>query len=235
MGLPVPKPLPTILLTRPQGQSDEFAAALRDCGLRNVILTSPLLAISATGNGENLGSFSEAIFTSRNALDFVPAKPKRAWCVGDKTAEKARAKGWDALSVGGNVDDLVKALLEAKPKGPLVHFRGMHSRGALANQLNQAGIEMKSCVVYQQDLLPLSQEAAMVLSGSEPVIVPLFSPRSAGNFAQQGPYQAPLLGVAMSQAVLQEMHNFNAEQVMVAPKPTAAAMVECIVSLIDAA
>ena len=235
MGLPVPKPSPTILLTRPQAQSEQFAAALRDRELRNVIVISPLLEILPTGNGEKLDSFEEAIFTSRNALYFVPAAQKRAWCVGDKTAEKARALGWDAVSADGNVDDLAAAIVAANPAAPLMHFHGEHSRGNLAKRLNQARIETHSCVVYTQKLLPLSEEAMALLSGTQPVIVPLFSPRSAGNFAKQGPYNAPLLGVAMSQAVIQEMHNFDAERVVMASKPTAEAMLECIESLIDAA
>ena len=127
MGLPVPKPSPTILLTRPQAQSEQFAAALRDRELRNVIVISPLLEILPTGNGEKLDSFEEAIFTSRNALDFVPAAQKRAWCVGDKTAEKARALGWDAVSADGNVDDLAAAIVAANPAAPLMHFHGEHS------------------------------------------------------------------------------------------------------------
>lgn len=235
MGLPVPKPLPTILLTRPQAQSEQFAVALRDRELRNVIVISPSLEILPTGNGKNLDSFEEAIFTSRNALDFVPAAQKRAWCVGDKTAEKARTLGWDAVSAGGNVDDLAAAIVAADPAAPLMHFHGEHSRGDLSKRLNQGGIETHSCVVYTQNLLLLSEEAMSLLSGTQPVIVPLFSPRSAGNFAKQGPYSAPLLGVAMSQAVFQEMQNFDAEQVVVASKPTADAMLDSIESLIDAA
>lgn len=235
MGLPVPKPKPTLLLTRPLAQSEQFAQMLRGRGYDGAIVISPLLQIEGTGVQPNLDDVEGVIFTSRNAIDFVAAAKKPAWCVGEKTAEAAGAAGWDAISADGDADALVAAILAANLSGKLAHVRGEHSRGDVAHRLIQAGTETVECVVYRQSPLDLTAEAYAALSGETPVIVPLFSPRSAGLFANKGKFNAPLYVVVMSEAVAQSLDKVGEERVIVTRRPTAASMLESILSLIDAA
>lgn len=235
MGLPVPKPKPIILLTRPLPQSEQFAEELRNNGFAGDLVISPLLDITGTAADIDLTGYGGVVFSSRNAIDFAPAGNMPAFCVGDKTAEKARSAGWEAVSANGDADDLVKTVIRANTAGKLLHLRGEHSRGDIAKRLSQAGIETDERVVYQQNERPLSEQAIGALSGKNPVILPLFSPRTARLFTKLGPFQAPLHAVAMSEAVAQEMQNLDLRQLVVAAKPTAASMLSGSLSLIDAA
>lgn len=235
MGLTVPKPKPSVLLTRPQAQSEQFAQALKEHGFAGNIVIAPLLKISPVAPAPNLDGFDGVIFTSRNAVDFVDPKDIPAWCVGDKTASKARAQGWEAKSADGSADELINAVLAARTAGKLIHLRGKHSRSEVAHRLNRAGIETKEHILYDQVERRLSTEAHALLAGVSPVIAPLFSPRTARVFASQGPFKAPIIPLAMSGAVAKELQNSVSERVVVAAKPTAKSMLESMLSLIDAA
>jgi len=235
MGLPLPKPIPSLLLTRPQAQSEQFANDLRNAGFAGEIVISPLMEIQGTGAAVDADSYDVAVFTSRNAVDFVQPAPKPAWCVGDKTAEKARAAGWSARSAGGDVEDLMAAIQAADPEGDLIHFRGEHSRGSVVQRLKAADYSVQDCIVYRQVSCSLTPRALALLPGETPVIVPLFSPRSAGLFVAEAPKGALIWGVAMSEAVAKEMKRISCERLHIAQAPTAAAMMKGILSLIDAA
>lgn len=235
MGLTVPKPKPTVLLTRPLAQSKQFEQSLRDGGFDGPIVISPLIEISAAPVDCDLSEFDGVIFTSRNAVDFAPVSSIHAWCVGDKTAEKARRFGWDATSADGDADALVATIARSKPEGKLVHLRGEHSRGDVATRLNQAGIKTYERVVYRQTEMPLSAEAQALLSGERPVIVPLFSPRSAVLLRKQSRFSTGVSSVVMSVAVANEIQNVGIGTIILAPKTTASAMLESTLSLIDAA
>ncbi len=235
MGLPVPKPKPSVLLTRPRAQSERFAQDLRGQGFSGEIVISPLLKIKATGQITGLEQAAGVIFTSRNAVECLPAMSKTAWCVGRKTAERARQKGWDAKSADGDVETLFQLILRAKPQGRLVHLRGTHSRGALVARLQDSGFDAEEMVVYQQLFQPLNSKALSLLSGETPVIVPLFSPRSAALFAKSAPFAAPVYGVAMSEAVRQEMQDVTTRQMLVAAAPNAVSMQKSVLSLTEAA
>jgi uroporphyrinogen-III synthase len=94
-------------------------------------------------------------------------------------------------------------ILREKPQA-LIHLRGREARGDLAQRLSAAGVFTQERVVYAQDAQRLSDEAVSVLSGKAPVLVPLFSPRSAeilGTAWQGLATHAPLVVVAISQAV----------------------------------
>lgn len=230
MGLPVPKPKPTVLLTRPLAQSKQFAQDLRADGFSGEIVISPLLTIKPVEFAVDTSAMAGAIFTSRNAIDFAPEAKRPAWCVGEKTAEKARDHGWHAISADGDVETLRDEMIKAQPAGKWVHFRGAHSRGNLADKLNEAGINTEEKVVYDQIANPLSEDAKNLLSGEMPVIVPLFSPRSARLFADAAPFKAPIWVVAMSDAVARNVKKIKTEHLIVSPKATAKAMLSAVLT-----
>lgn len=236
MGLPVTKPMPTVLLTRPLAQSKRFAQRLREAGFEGDILISPLLEIEPLSPKLDLAGVQGIIFTSQSAVASVEAHQMPAWCVGEKTADAANRAGWLAKSAGGDADALVSAMC-ANPdmSGRWVHLRGEHSRGNVSARLNRAGIETTELVVYRQKAKEISPEANVALNGEVTVIVPLFSPRTACFFAEKGPFKAPVHVVAMSEAVRQSLNNLAFERLEIAYAPTAASMLESILSLIDAA
>lgn len=235
MGLLMPKPNPSVLLTRPEAQSKEFAEALRVGGFDGEIVISPLIDIQPTGAEVTLACDAQVAFTSRNALDFVPPQPRIAWCVGDKTAEKANGLGWRARSADGDVDQLFERIAEEALNTEIVHLRGEHSRGALVDRLIEEGILARDVVVYKQVALELTEEAKGALSGNSPLLVPLFSPRSAALMASQGPFAATMTVIAMSEAVAAELEGIDFGEIHVVAAPTAEAMCKSVLSLVSSA
>lgn len=227
---------PKILLTRPLPAARAFAERLADLAAEVVI--SPVQAIAPVAH-ELPARFGGAIFTSRNGVDAVAGRAAPAWCVGGATARAAHDKGWQAISADGDAEALLRRILADHAAGgfglPLVHFRGEFARGNLAQRLGEAGLDTREITVYRQISKPLSGRARHCLGGESPVIVPLFSPRSAAQLVQQGPFAAPLVVVAMSDAVAAEAAALSPHRMVVSAAPDAEAMVAAIRQVINAA
>ena len=224
---------PTILVTRPAPDGALTAKALAKATGLNVV-ESPLLEIRTLGPLPDMAGIRELIFTSRNGVRAYadlqgPALP--AICVGEATAEAAREIGLDARALGGESDALIEAVRDAAPAGPLLHLRGEVARGEVAARLTKAGIETREAVIYQQSLLNLTAEARALLDARKPVIVPLYSPRTAARLAEiaDNP-RAPLHLIAMSGAVAKAASALHAENRTIAEAPDAGAMIRAILA-----
>ena len=198
------EPLPTILLTRPGTQSRALAERLRR-RLGNVpILISPILDIVPVAF-DLPGTPRFLVLTSAHAAEAASRVGRLAglpaYCVGDRTAEAARAAGFEAISAGGDAADLAALVAARRPTGPGLHLRGRHVASDVPELLNSAGIDTFSAVAYDQVALPLSDEARAALDRSAPLIVPVYSPRSSRLLADAcGSARAPLDVVAISDA-----------------------------------
>lgn len=227
-----------VILTRPAAQGDRFAADLRTrFGDAIQVILSPLIAPVFPAVTLPDGDFRAVILTSETgaqAAARLPGVPRPAWCVGDRTAAAARALGFDAQSAAGDAEALVAAIVAAGGSGPLIHLRGRDSRGEVAARLTAAGLPTAEVIVYAQEAQPLTDAAHAVLNGLDPVIVPLFSPRTAHLFAATQP-TAPLFIAALSAAVAAGLGELPCQKVIVAEKPEAAALLQALVPLMDAA
>lgn len=229
---------PTILLTRPLPQSLRFARALADiCDLPVVI--SPLMAVEVLPATLPDGPFSAIILTSETAVSIaagLSGLPLRAYCVGDRTAEAARKAGFQPASAQGDAKALLALIRNAGEAGPLLHLRGEESRGNLAETLTKGGIVTDQAVIYTQRPQPLTAQARALLAGDQPLIVPLFSPRSARLFLQEaGPLRNPLWLAALSPAVAAELAGLHPDGLEIAERPDAAAMLVAVQRLIASA
>ncbi len=225
---------PLILLTRPLADAKGFATMLTGLGITAEIAFSPIVEIVPTNADVDLTNISGVIFSSRNAVAAVEGGDLPAWCVGEATAEAAWAKGWQAVAADGDAESLYARVLADAPQGPLLHIRGEVARGDLAGRLTKVGIQTHEVVVYRQTAQPLSKRAKTALMRENPVIVPLFSPRAAAQFAEQGPYHAPLHVVVMSEAVRDALGDLPVETVVLAGKKEAKAMANAVARLLDA-
>lgn len=232
--------LPAILLTRPEEQSRRFAAALGP-GAAGRIVISPLMAPRFSAPVLGPGGFEALVLTSQAGAEAArrisaagQALPARAYCVGDSTAAAATAAGFEAISARGDAAALVALLLARRVPGPLLHLCGRDTAGAVAETLQAGGIPTVALLCYEQVAVPLSPSAITLLSGTKPVVVPLFSPRSARLFraaAPAGPEAAPLLVAAMSAAVAAALPPLEPLRLVIAAEPTAAAMVAAVAAL----
>lgn len=238
LSLPVP-----VLVTRPIAEARAFAGALtRRLGPRVQPVIAPLMAMERLAHSLPPGPFAGVIFTSVAGVEAaLPSRanlPRLAWCVGQKTAERAAAAGFLARSADGDASALVAAIAADPPAGRLLHLRGEDAAGEVAERLISAGIETESLVIYRQQPQPLTPEAATLLAAEGPVILPLFSPRSAQLFRAALPdgAKATLWLVAMSAAVAKAARPIPHRALVTARQPTAAAMlVACEEALLRAA
>ena len=196
------------------------------------IIISPLIKIEMLPLRRSMDAYSGLIFTSENGVRALAktwdGRDLPAYCVGDRTANAARAAGFKALSAGGAADDLVMMIEDAGVAGRLLHVRGEHSRGDIATRLKQ---KVDEVVIYRQVAVPLTSESHSVLSGEQTVILPLFSPRTAQLFFKEaGQISAPLKIVVISKAV----GNAVSGETVVAATPDAVSMVQAIKGRIDA-
>lgn len=185
---------PVVLITRPEAAARRFAAQVEALGLRHVI--APLLRIiEVPHDAQAVREATGLVFTSENGVRFAgPGNGRPAWCVGPRTAEAAAAAGYDVTEGPGDAAGLIPLIGDLGPGW--LHPHGAH----VAARLPVPGI-----VVYDQLPLPLPPEAGALLRGSSPVILPLFSPRSArlaagAVKAAQGQAGAPLWTVPISAA-----------------------------------
>jgi len=225
---------PIILLTRPKAAAKKFMQQLQGAGVIEEILISPVQGIEPTEFDEPK-AMAGAIFTSRNGVEAAKGRDALCWCVGAATAKAAQDKGWKAIAAGGDAESVFRRITADKPAGPLIHFRGVFARGNLAERLNDEGIEIREIIAYNQVGQALSDDALSVLARGNPVILPLFSPRSAAQLAQQGPFFAPLFVIAMSDAVAAEAVSLGAEDVRISATPDAEGMVAAIKQVANAA
>jgi len=237
--MPAQSLAPTVLLTRPAAQSASFAQSLqaRVGGLRVVV--SPLMATvfhTVTLPKEPLQGVILTSQTGAEAAGRLRTQlPDLAYCVGDRTAQVAREAGFRVQSAQGDAEALLALILREKPQA-LIHLRGREARGDLAQRLSAAGVFTQERVVYAQDAQRLSDEAVSVLSGKAPVLVPLFSPRSAeilGTAWQGLATHAPLVVVAISQAVA-ECAQFCPTKPVLSAHPDAPSMLDAVLAQLHA-
>lgn len=217
-----------VLLTRPADQGARFAADLRtrfgDC---IDVLQSPLLSVRYLTPAIPATRVAAVIFTSENAIaasrPVHHLLPRTAYTVGDRTAAVARTAGFSAISASGDADVLV-ARIAADHPGPLLHLHGADTRGDVVPRLRAIGIEGTGITVYAQEEQQLSTIAQGWLADTAPVIVPLFSPRTAGLFAVAAQdARAALWTVSLSPAV-DAAATLRTTGRRVAARPDAAAM-----------
>jgi len=225
----------TVLLTRPEAQSERFAVALqaRFAGVR--VITSPLIALEYLRPVVPVRDWAGVIFTSETAVMAArriaadgTALPRLAFCVGNQTARVARAEGYEAVSAQGDGQALVQLVQVLGVAGPLLYLHGAEVRVNVAAALNSAGMETVSVVCYAQQPYPMTQEAVAVLRQCDVVAAPVFSARTGQVLAAE--YRriagvAPLLVAAISGDVAAEV---PAMERQVALRPDAAAMLDVL-------
>lgn len=222
-----------VLITRPEPEALALADTLRarwGCGVKMVI--SPIMKIIWHEVDLDLSGISTLIFTSRNGVDaFARLTGRRdlpCFAVGPATAEAAREQGMSAVACGGDVESVIDEITRAEPKGRLLHLRGEHAAGNLASRLTAAGFETWEAFLYAQEGCALSGEARALLDRRAPVLLPLYSPRSAALTFCDMPETAPVFAVAISRNAADQVPPGRAESVLVAERPDAQAMLEAL-------
>jgi uroporphyrinogen-III synthase len=235
---------PTLLLTRPAPQSQRFAQEVRALHPTVQVVISPLMQTKWLTPVLPDGPVRALILTSETGAEAAGqlrlsghALPDLAYCVGPRTADAARAAGFQPLSAEGDVHALESLIRAAKAEGPLLHIRGQDAAGNLAQSLTMGGIVTYSAITYAQEPCPLTPAATAVLQGEGPILLPLFSPRSAQIFAQSMPPNttAPLWIVAISPAAALQAQPLNPARLITAAQPNGGNMLHAVADLLASA
>lgn len=225
----------SILVTRPRPAADRFADRVRDrLGKDYPVVVSPLIGIETIEDAvQAVTRFGALVITSAHAVPVLAglegASDRPCYCVGAATACAARAAGLDPIDGGGTAEMLLRRIVADAPRGPILYLRGEHVASDLARGLSDAGLETHQAIVYRQLPRPLSGAARKLLSGAAPVVVPLFSPRTARLFFETVDLRAPLLVATISRNVAANVP--AGVQCHIACRPDADAMLEAVAAL----
>lgn len=195
---------------------------------------SPLIEIIPTGAQVVLQGFDAVIFTSAYGVRFAPkGRGKAAYCVGDETAKAASDAGWAAKVAGQNAAQLIRQLAQDAPQRRLLHLSGVHTRGDIARSLSRLGTTTVNQAVYDQKLVDLTTEAAQILVRENHVLVPLFSSRTAAQFAKHSIGKSTIDVIALSAAVSEPLANLSLGGLTIADEPDKRSMVRAIEKLVQ--
>lgn len=217
---------PALLMTRPEEAAARFVSGLDPrCVDRVQIVYSPLLEIVPTQAHVSLVGYDSVIFTSAVAVPLIASGAGRcADCVGARTAEAARTAGWQVRIVAEDAEDLISQIAKLSSGQRFLHVAGAHRRGEIAKTLTALGHHTEVVVAYDQRLSALNDDAHRALGGKNPVLVPLFSPRTAAQFANDAAALRHVDVIAMSAAVAQEVSELPLDSLHIVVAPTARAM-----------
>lgn len=230
----------SILLTRPAAASARFAATLDAMfGPRIRVVISPLMVAVFRQPVLPARRFAALILTSETGAEAArrisaegTVLPALAYCVGDRTAQAARKAGFTATSAEGDAAALLSLMAKTAPTGPLLYLHGRETQGDVAETLVAAGRETFSAIVYEQNAQPWTDEARRLVNGTRPLVLPLFSARSARLVARAGRGVAPLRIAALSPAVALAAADLRPDHLTVAAQPTADSLLKAITSLV---
>jgi uroporphyrinogen-III synthase len=233
----VPPFRPTLLVTRPQQAAERFAAQFRARFRADwPVVLSPLMQTLWLSPALDRGDVRDVIFTSETAVRaFARLSPDRdllAWCVGGRTAEAAREAGFEAVEGPGDARGLAALIMARRRGARLLWPHGRHRAADMAELLKPAGIETVSVVAYEQVSRPLTGEAGAQLARTEPLLVPLFSPRSARLFTEAATGRAaPLWIAALSPAVADAAAALTPARLETAARPDSESLLDALARL----
>ena len=181
---------PTVLMIRPSAQTDDFLTAFRAVtGKAPTVLVSPVLRIASLDTPPLPQDGTLLLFTSVNGVAAWAAGSSQrdipALCVGENTAQAARALGFVAQSADGTGEDLLKLALQRVTSGDKVYYiSGEEAALDLAVALATQGFHAQRLVLYAQRQVGLNDAARTALAQHR-TIVPVFSPKTAAYFGAQ--------------------------------------------------
>jgi uroporphyrinogen-III synthase len=232
-----------VLVTRPLGEAELFSVALAMRGHEAVL--APLMTIEpAPGAEVDLSGVQALLFTSANGVRaFAQVRRERdlpAFCVGNATADAARAAGFARVeSAAGDVAALAGLVRQRlnPADGALVHAAGTVVAGDLAGALGAEGFDVRRVPLYRAAAAAaLPDDAAGEIRAGRIDAATFFSPRTAETFArlakaaglgdELGGIAAVALAPASLEALRREGCTFGAE--IAAARPEESALLDAL-------
>lgn len=211
-------------------RAHESAEGFKALGLETII--SPLLEISfAEADMPDPDPDTAIIFTSRNGVRTFSGKHTHrqydVFCVGDATAQLARANGFEKVySAGGTASDIIDLVAKTLPaQTSLLHCSGRHVRGSVTERLQALGYEARRREYYASTPIEhLNVEISQI------DYVALYSPLGAQIFARlmTGRDLSQTTTLSLSAAVDKAMVSLMPKRRLIAPRPSQSEMIRCL-------
>lgn len=195
------RPVPTLALIRPEAASRALANRIQAAiGHKIPTLIAPVITVAPLPATYDPAPYAGLILTSANAVAFADGLAGRpVWCVGTRTAQAARARGAIVAAEATDADALIGLLADKPPGSKLLWLRGAHVASDIAARLTKRGVETDAVVIYDQPAQPPDPTLIQALRGQAPVILPLYSPRSARLIGQAITHPGPgVTAIALS-------------------------------------
>lgn len=227
-----------VLITRPQPQADRLARELSAAMgpmIRPII--APLMQTRALSANLPVGPHDAVILSSEAGA--IAAKklrrtaltlPERAYCVGDRTAKIARSLGFDVRIDGPTAEALIAKMLHHGVVGRLLYLHGQDVSTPIDRLLTSAGIPTDAAATYAQEPIELTTEAMIQLATDAPLVVPIYSARSARLFLSVLPkdFRADLRPCLISPDIMPALSETFSARAVVAERPDGPSMVAAI-------
>lgn len=225
-----------VFITRPLEDAQILAQTIRIAAAHAQCIIAPAMKIVPTlHEGTDAlpptSSFDLLLLTSRHAVAVAAAAypQAKAICVGGSTTHYARNAGLKAVSADGTAADVIACVQKACAQRCL-HLHGQHTRGDIAANLNAAGIQTATQVVYRQDDCKLSLDTQAQLHAAHELLVPVYSPRSAQISSRfLAGFTRSITLIAISEETGDAWSGPKPVKIVHAKRPNAQAMLEAIV------
>ena len=230
-----------LLLTRPQGASEELARDLAVRGCESMI--EPLLEIKIPdGLRLDIDGVAALALTSANGVRAFAARSDQrslsVYAVGDSTARAARAEGFvDVQSAAGDVDDLAELLIKSMSPGAgtILHPAASRVAGHLARQLKDAGFIYRREIIYEAvPAIGFSPAAFAALDNGDIDGVVLMSPRTGLVFkelllaAGLSERAAGMSAYCLSAAVAESVKDLPWQKIQIAVQPSQGSLLDIL-------
>ena len=231
-----------LLVTRPDPQGEQTAAAFRACG--HEVTIAPLLRIETLQTDFGSGPWTAVVVTSANAIRAMVTHRRHAevsalpmFVVGQRTAQVARDAGFaNGVSADGDAGDLAALIARNLPAGSsLLYLAGEDRATDLAAVLTPAGISVQTAVIYRAIAQEaLSDDALERLTAGTIDGVLHFSRRSAAAFVSAARASARWSNslkchhFCLSMQVAEPLVQAGAKHIHVAATPDEAAVLDLV-------
>lgn len=232
-------PRPSIWITRTAPGAHATAARLAAIGCAPRV--APLLSVRRSSEALDLSGVGALAFTSAHGVaafaERCGDRTLRVFCVGDGTADAARTAGFGrVLSAAGDLGDLVRLIVseQASIEGVVLRPGAARPAGDLVGRLARHNIAARSAAVYATTPAPLRGELVRIWRQPDHIAATLlYSRRAAQRLAElcRGLRPPPGAAVCISEAAAEPLRGLALDAVVIAARPTEAAMIARVVEL----
>lgn len=222
----------TVLISRPMTDAEALKQAVLSMDSEAQVVLAPAIEIVPMAYDVLDERFDALILTSKHAAAAAAAiaPDARVFCVGDTTAQAAVDLGLKTTSAAGNAQTLIDLVRKSEVSKAL-YLRGAHVHTDLETELNSAGIETKSTIVYRQSDCVFSPQILHDIAQAPTLLVPVYSARSAKIVSQNlAGFAGQITLVAISEHAVTGWSGPEPHYVVTANAPNSAAMLEAIES-----